>query len=121
MEASSAAKASIHADAVDSASPGHQQSSTVVNDLETSEDGAMKNTWLNANDSHHLSLTPTMSPMSSLTTESSHNALPSEAITRPLRLLDLPVDILKDIIKEVRKGESLVSIGNGLTCIGHTH
>lgn len=73
---------------------------------------AMKNTWLSANDTSH-SLVPTLDAPTTSSNMSKPTTL-AESTKKPLGLLDLPVDILKDIVKEVTHT-------NDLTCLALCH
>ena len=77
---------------------------TSSTDVEPVSDDVMKNTWLNTSNSSLP--TPSLVIMddasSGPTIGKTKASIAPDSMPRPLQLLELPVDILKDIIKEVK-------------------
>ena len=96
---------------------------TSTTDVEPVGDDVMKNTWLNTSNSS-LS-TPPLAIMDNASSDptigKTKASIAPDSMSRPLQLLDLPVDILKDIIKEVRSSLHGRGIYYGWSCAQRAH
>lgn len=120
MEASPVAEVSSNADTEtvmvngsDTTQGQHDTSTLVTDDIPSSSSSlspVMKNTWLNTSESPLSPAQAMSSTMPAAMTDTMDRLSALELITRPLRLLDLPVDILKDIVKEVTHTNDLTSL-----------